>query len=403
MKLDWMKPLVGRSGPFATVHLDATRADTRSERELQDRWQGLRRDLVQQGAAEDVLAHLDEVVTEPTGVGGPHGRVLVATAEGVVLDRVLAVPPTRDEACWGAEPALLGAALATDGEVAHLLVAVDRSGADLTWSHGVTPGGAPDRTVEGGHDELRKVPTGGWSQRRFQSRAEDSWERNAAAVAAEVDRLVTERRPEVVVLTGDVRAVALVHEALGAAAKELVVELSGGSRADGVKEDVFADRVRDVLTAVRARRREGVLDRFRAERGRAGAAVTQLGDVVEALRRAQVSELVLDERTAQPGSPLADRTLWVGIDPLQIGLSRADLDALGVPEADQHELRADIALLDAAVGTDSGVTFADAGSVDLVDGIGALLRYEDASTPDESLLSMGGDTHRQGRHHDVAR
>ena len=27
MKLDWLKPLLGRTGPFTTVYIDATRSD----------------------------------------------------------------------------------------------------------------------------------------------------------------------------------------------------------------------------------------------------------------------------------------------------------------------------------------------------------------------------------------
>ncbi|WP_129336732.1 Vms1/Ankzf1 family peptidyl-tRNA hydrolase [Cellulomonas endophytica] len=404
MKLDWLKPLVRRPGPFVTVHIDATRADTRADREMRDRWQGLRRDLLEQGCDETVLANLDDRVAEATGVGGRHGRILVATTEGVLLDRVLPVPPARDEAVCASEPALLGAARAGEEEVPHLLVEVDRSGANLTWSYGTgVPGQDVETTVEGGHDELRKVPTGGWSQRRFQSRAEDSWERNAAAVAAEIDRIAGEKHPEAVLVTGDVRAVALVREAVNPTHKELLVELSGGSRAEGVKTDVFESRVKEALDVVRARRREAVLDVFRQERGRAGAAVTGLADVVDALRRAQVRELVLDEATTLPGSPLADRRLHVGPDPLQLGLSADDLASLGVQDGEGDELRADIALVDAAVGSDAGITFAETGSVELVDGVGAILRYEDASTPDESLLTMGGDTHRQGRHRAVAR
>ena len=50
MKLDWLKPLLGRPGPFTTVYIDATRADAAGETEVLDRWKGLRRDV------PDVLA-----------------------------------------------------------------------------------------------------------------------------------------------------------------------------------------------------------------------------------------------------------------------------------------------------------------------------------------------------------
>ena len=395
MKLDWLKPLLGRSGPFTTVYIDATRSDATGELEVLDRWKGLRRELERQGAPAAVLEEIEDTVTRPTRVGGPHGRVLIADADGVRVDRVLADPPVGGSATYGPVPALLAAARAADEAVTFLLVEVDRQGADLHWSDGTGRlAGGDHEVVEGDHDDLRKVKSGdGWRHDHSQNRAEDSWERNAEIVAADIDRQVVERRPELVILTGDVREVPLLHEKLGHRAKELVIEVPGGSRAEGVNRDAFTDRVNATLEAFRARRREAVLDHFRQEQGRGGAAVTQLGDVVEVLRRGQVADLVLGESIATPGSPIADRTLWVGPDPIQVALTRDELTAMGVDDG-ARELRADIALVRAALGQDAGLTFAVDGSVDLIDGVGAILRWTDSSTPHESVHSQSGDTGR---------
>jgi hypothetical protein len=83
----------------------------------------------------------------------------------------------------------------------------------------------------------------------------------------------------------------------------------------------------------------------------------------------------------------------VGPDPLQIALTRDELEAMGVDEG-ARELRADIALVRAALGQDAGLTFAVDGSVDLVDGVGAILRWTDSSTPSEAVLSQSGDAGR---------
>ena len=37
MKIDWLKPLLGHPGPFATVYIDATRANVRSLRQATGR------------------------------------------------------------------------------------------------------------------------------------------------------------------------------------------------------------------------------------------------------------------------------------------------------------------------------------------------------------------------------
>ena len=163
---------------------------------------------------------------------GPHGRVVVADAEGVVVDRVLSEPPAQSHAVFGPAPALLPAVRAADETVQLPARRVDRNGADLTGRAGGTvrtEGGPETETVEGGHDDVHKTREGGLD-RRSQTRAEDSWERNAEAVAAVLDRRVAERSPDLVVVTGDVRAVKLVCEALGQHARELVVEVAGGCR-----------------------------------------------------------------------------------------------------------------------------------------------------------------------------
>jgi len=412
MKLDSLKPLLHHDGPLTTVCLDVTRGDESSgDREVRNRWNGMRRSLEQAGAPAESIAVIEEVVLRPTHVAGPQGRYVVAAQGRVLWDQVLPEPPVRDEAFHDGAPSLVPAVAALDEAVRYLLVEVDRLGADLRWS-GVAEraedggeGAEPDRGhgrvehVEGGHDVLHKFGGGGWSHRRFQARVQDSWERNAEAVAAELDKVVAEQRPELVLITGDVRALPLVRAAVGHAVAELLVEVPGGSRADGVKGDVFAQRVGDILEQYRARRREAVVERLRESLGRGEGAVTSLDDLVEVLRKGQVAELVV-LRTAGGASVarLNERRLWTGPEPLQLGTRRADLAALGVPDGAARELRADVAVLRAVVAQDAGFTYAEEGSVDLVDGVGALLRWSDAATPHETAPSYTADRYRKGHH-----
>jgi hypothetical protein len=394
VELIWLKPLLGRPGPFVTVHLDATRADAAGDEEVAGRWRALRRDLERAGASAGVLDAVEERVTRPTGVHGPHGRVVVADASEVVVDRVLREPPAVSTAVLDAVPVLLPAARAADQSTRFLLVEIDRQGADLTWSDGTGPRGEAKEVVDGGHDVLHKVREGGgWGERRVQTRAEDSWERNAAVVAADLDKQVAERTPEIVLVTGDVRAVGLLRDAVGARVRELLVEVPGGSRADGVNAKAFKARVVEALDAHRARRRETVLDRFRTEQGRGGAAVTALEDVVTVLQRGQVAELLVDEAQTLPGAPLDGRTLWVGPEALQVATAAADLGALGV-EGEGRAMPAGVALLRAALGQDAGLTIVPEGAAELVDGVGAVLRWSDGSTPSEAVPTTSADQRR---------
>ncbi len=393
MDLHWLKPLLGRPSPFTTVYLDATRTGPTGEAESADRWRAVRRSLEREGASVDVLDAIAEVLSVPTGVRGPHGRVVVADADGVVVDRVLSEPPSQPHAVHGPAPALLPAVRAADETVDYLLVEVDRNGADLTWAAGGTvrrEGGPETESVEGGHDVVHKTREGGLD-RRSQTRAEDSWERNSEAVADVLDRRVAERGPDLVVITGDVRAVKLVCEALGQQAREITVEVQGGSRGEGVNQSAFAAKVDEALEQFRIRRRQGVLERFREAQGRGDGAVTALDDVIEVLRRGQVSELVLHVDALTSG--LADRSLWVGPEPLQLATSADDLSSIGVT-GDAREMDANVALVRAALGQDAGLTFAEDGAVDLVDGIGAVLRWSDESTPSEAVPTQSADQAR---------
>ncbi|MEE6280374.1 Vms1/Ankzf1 family peptidyl-tRNA hydrolase [Georgenia sunbinii] len=394
MQIDWLTNLIPDDDDVVTIAFDATTESELGAQTVLTRWRDLRRTLEARGASAQALDRVGEQVRVPTHVAGRHGRVIVGGRDGVVIDRVIDVPPPLDVAVVGV--CVTSLARIADRTVRYLLVEVDRHGADLTLQHSaaVEYGGDDDSTssVEGGHDVINKVRRAGMASRRLQARAEDSWERNAEAVAEEVDRIVTSRHAEIVLLTGDVRAVALVRDRLGAQAGPLVTVIEGGSRASGVHEDAFERKVEEALATFRARRREDVLDRFRQEEGRDGAATQGLADVVDALRRGQVAELILREDTTGPNSPLLGRTLWVGDDPLQIAADATDLASLGVTEP--REVPVGLATGRAAAEQGAGVTIVDEASVEIADGVGALLRWRDASTPGESVHTQSADTSR---------
>lgn len=390
MDLRWLKPLLGRPAPFVTVHLDATRADVAGDVDAAERWRSLRRGLERDGAPAAVLDAITELVSVPPSRRDPHGRLIVADAHGVIVDRVLADPPAASTAEVGPVPVLLPAARAADEEVRYLLVEVDRTGADLVDVCTAEPG--PDESsresVEGGHDDVHKTREGGLS-RRSQTRAEDSWERNAEAVAAAVDRRVRATKPELVTLTGDVRSVALVRESLGAEAAALVVEVPGGGRGEGVHREAFAAHVAQELTRLRTRRRRAVLDRYRQGHGRGDGAVSGLDGVVAALCRGQVAELLVQEDLLD--GRVREQTLRVGPEPLHLGRGDGDLDAMGVA-GERRSMSAGAALVRAALGQDAGVTIAD--GLELADGVGAVLRWSDGSTRGDGLLSQSADVGR---------
>ncbi|MFP3712852.1 hypothetical protein [Puerhibacterium sp. TATVAM-FAB25] len=407
MKIDWIKPLLGRPGPFATVYLDATRSADAADKDVVTRWNGVRRTLADQGAPAAVLDAVEDAALKRTRKHGAHGRVIIADDSGVLVDKPFRTPPAVSAGTWNHVPALLQAALAGEESVDVLKVAVDRTGADLMLLG--QRGWDEPRTFEMPHDDITMAAQGGSSHGNnsdrgstatVEARALDSWERNGAAVAREIERIVADERPELVVLTGDVRTVNMTRTALSRPVGEMTVEVQGGGRNAGVREDVFMENFEDALDSYRERRREVVLSELRQEQGREHAAVTSVEDVVAVLARGQVKDLVLSEDVVYdpalaPGSdggggPLGGRCLWVGPDPLHIAVSKDDLRDAGVTDGFE-ELPAAVAMVRAAVGQDAGLTFAPVGSVDLRDGVGATLRWVDDSTPHEVAASMSGD------------
>lgn len=390
MQLHWIKPLIGIPGPFVTVYLDATRGDESGYREVMNRWQGLRRSLKSQGAPEPTVELLEERVAEPTHASGPVGRFLIAKDAEVLVDRALETPPASDEAVYAGAPALRAAAAASDAHVNYFLVEVNRMGADVKTPDSKNPGAIPElyAQISGEHDVVHKVRGGGFHHSKLQSRAEDSWERNADHIAKRLDELVELDRPELLLLTGDVRAVNLVLERLGEAAHKLSVQLAGGGRSEGAEDEHFHERLNKAIMEFREKRRREVIARFEQEHGRDGEAVAGRSAVMQALQRGQVSELLLGGDGAQ--SPEPDARLWIGQSALAVAETEEEVRE---QSETAEELAADIALLRSAVGQDAGVTFVN-DDLELPDGVGALLRWRDAATPGDNVFSFSDDAQR---------
>ena len=392
MRLDDWQYLVRQPGPLATVSIDVSRDSPTDSREVRLRWQHLERELERDGAPTHVRDTLSEKVFEPTGEGGPTGRLVVVGSRPtavVLADVVLPVPPARDEAVWGPAPHLVPIVRATAAWTSHLLVVIDRTGADIEV-HSAMDDDAVHVEVDGDHNVLHKVSGGGWSHRRMQQRVEDSWDRNAGQVAERVEELVRRHRPSVVLLAGDVTSMATFLDQVGVAVRDRTVRLETGGRADGVSAQAMDAAVQSALRAYREGRRQQVVDRFTAAEGRQDDAVRGLADVVQVLRRGQVDELLLRDDAGSGRHPdgLRDAGLWVGPDPLLLARKEEELAALGVTV--RHRVRADVALVRAAVGCGAGVTLLTDDDPFVPDGVAAVLRWSDRSTPHDALPSMPG-------------
>lgn len=389
MRLDRWHALADSAGPFASLSLDVSRRDPSSQHELQLRWQQHERDLAAQGAPPRVLQALGSTALAPTGRGGEVGRlVIIAGQDGdgdaprTMLDMLLPNPPFREEAVWGPAPHLLPAVRALDAFTPYVLVKVDRAGADIEV-HSLPDGPVQPVEVQGDHDVLHKVPGGGWSHLRYQHRAEDSWERNATKVATALDDVVRRHAPSVVLIAGDEWAASALLDHGSGSLRERAVRLPTGGRAEGISTDEMFQAVQAALAEHRRKERAEIIDRYSRAEGRQEAAVQGFGAVVDALRRAQVEELLLRD---DPSSTL---TLWVGRSPLHLATDPDELATMGA----QHigRTRADSAFVWALLAARAGITLlADEDDLKITDGIAAVLRWSDPSTPRDAIPSMPG-------------
>jgi hypothetical protein len=353
--------LVAGAGPFLSLYLNTERAVENAGPLAQQRWKTARRGLEDRRVPGPLLDEIDRIVPEAHLEG--DCLAVIGGVEGILhVEHGPAVSP-RDEATWGGVPHLLPIIRWRQSEPPYAVVLIDRMGADL---FGIRRGSPQlHAEVEGDHDELRKVGPGGWSQHRYQQRAEDSWEQNAEQVASAVERLVVQVQPAFIAVAGDVRAATLLREALPKEIDELVHVIAGERPWDG-KGDPIPDEVNELLEQHVNERSEDVLARFREERGQRDKAVEGVRATARALAQAKVAVLLAAER------PDEDRTVWFGPDPALLATDEQELKALGV-DPPQQGPALDV-LARATLGTGAGIRLLDDGD-EPDEGVGALLRW----------------------------
>jgi len=369
MQLSFLRPLYDRPGPWCSVYLDASR-DTHDSRPAVDlRWRALKGHLLEQGADPVTVDTVEEVVRRHDPMPGDYGLAVFATRGRVVLTEYLSAPPLRDLATWALVPHTMPLVAQRGEQVAWVRVLADRTGADAV---AVSAGGVPRRAHVKGREsyQLRRVKPGGWSQSRYQRAAMEAWHHNAGDAAAATAELADKVGADVVVAAGDIRATGMIAAQLPERWQDVLVRTDAGARTGGADPAAMDDLTVQTIAEVADKRITAALDRFGMQED-VGAG---LDAVVAALQRNQVDTMLIVD------DPSADGELWIGPEPTEIATDPRQLEAMSV--ADPQRVRADAALLRALVGTDAELTvLAPEEAPELTDGVGAVLRYVDASTP----------------------
>ena len=359
-----LAPLFDQSGPFVSLYLHTPNEIENAAQRSELIWKNQRRELEEAGAPEAVLDEIGAVVPDAHLEG--QTLAVVANANGVLLEQHYAEPPSSELRRISALPSVGPLIEWWQKAAPHVIVIADRTGADII---AVERGGG-EEAVESVEDQnpndpdLRKSKPGGWSQRRYQQRAEDQWDRNAKQVADRVVELFNEIDARIVVVAGDERALEKLRGHLPPQVLDKVREIDGGRAADGGDDAMFDEAVRAVATAV-ASETVALLEKYKEEKGQGDRAAEGVARVLEALAAAQVDTLLIAD------DPDDSRTAYFGDLPNVVSLDAATVKAMGVDTPQEGRL-VDVCIR-AAFGTGAAVRIVPAHAVR--EGVGAILRF----------------------------
>lgn len=358
--------LFDEPGPFVSVYLHTPSAVENAAQRSELTWKNVRRELAGAGATEQTLAAIDPLIADARLQGDT--LAVIANADGVLFeDHHVLESPTRELWRIANLPSVGPLIEWRQMGAPHLIVLTDRTGADII---------AVDRFIEEANEavqdqnpsdpDLHKSKPGGWSQRRYQQRAEDLWDRNARQVADRVVELFDEIGARLIVAAGDVRAMEMLREHLPGRVLEFLEEVEGSRAVDGGKDDVAVEAARMVATAV-AEDTVALLQKFKEEKGQGDRAAEGMARVLEALAAAQVDTLLLAD------DPDDNRTAYYGDQPNTVALDAVTVKDMGADNPQEDRL-ADV-LIRAAWGTGAAVRIVPSSALRHGDGVAAILRF----------------------------
>lgn len=325
MDVAFLKALYDRPGPYASVYLSTDRASATAAHMIDLRWRELRGQLEEQGADSETLAAVDAVVGSDRGMASPHGQAIFAAGGEVLLREELSSPNITDRATFAGVPDVLPLLVQYPDIPAHILVLVDRKGADIEVH---TPVGVRERQeVNGADHPLTKVSSGEWNQSRYQRRAENTWDANLRGVAERVERTAASNHAAMIAASGDVRARTMLLEHLAPVWRPHAISLDGAGRGEGDDRERTRRAAAVAAAQVEEFERARITEQF--ERWLVdGGAVQGVAPVVEQLRSGMVDTLLLRYGASEMEAPL-----WWGPEPGQLALHPEEMTDVRAQQA----------------------------------------------------------------------
>jgi hypothetical protein len=315
---DDLKDITSQSDWFATIAIPAPSNLGDAQQRFELEWRNARRQLSDDWDADE-LDQLDELVG---GLRHSVGAALVVVhaRNGSTLIELLDEPVASTTVAEGPLPRWATVIESRQRVLPHVVVEADRVGADLTAFDGGEV--LSTKTVDGSTEHIHRGHPGGWSQRRFQQRAENTWEDNARDVADAVAALAREVDAELVAVAGDIRAQMFILESLPADVADISVRIDAGSPTG------IADEVVRLLSTKVAARVTAAAESVRAGLS-GGSASTDPDVIMDALRDGRVARLLVHD-DGGPGDPATDGARLV--DRAIVAALASDAEILVVPQ-----------------------------------------------------------------------
>ena len=342
-------------------------------------------------------AALERVQTALDGLDpAVQGVVIVAGGPEGVAEVIPSALPLPNRLLLGPTPALLDLVRLAEDGASYAVVAADQREAEIL----VVSAAAPDLQVSvQANSYPRKQMQGGWSQRRYQMRADERIEAFARTLAQEVRRLIeTGRAAHVVVAADEPMRSTLRHEFHQMVSERVVGDVA--VLLDTAPRTV-AEATRPVVEAAEREREQTAAQAVQDGAGPGGLAVAGAVETLTALQTGQVMTLVMnDDLRAAGWADFALGAYGVGDPPAAHPASGDVADLRPVPL--EQELVRLALMTDAEVeivrtmapvesveaggaGRERGRTVA-ARLLDDLGGVGAILRY--TLTGDRSTAEM---------------
>jgi Bacterial archaeo-eukaryotic release factor family 2 len=351
VELGFLRPLYDEMGDYVSVYLDTDRVHENAAEAITIRWRNAREQLAAVGASPASLDAVAEVIGDRDEVAA--GRAVIARAGAVTFTRALDVPPRREIARLAPLPHLMPLLAQHRPPIPHLRVSATRTGGGIVAIGGSGEGWRD--WVAGRQWPVHKTSVGGWSQDRYQRSAEETWDENAKALAAEVIAAAGRIGARHVIVGGDVRARSLLLDHLTKPLRESAVVVDEEVSADSQALAEAAGRALSQWADRDVRQR---FDDWRTHLAH-GRGVQGLAQTMAAFRDAQVSDLFLVD------DPSSTAAAWIGPAGNDLAASQQELLDWGVaaPVAD----RADAAIVRAIACTDAELHFLPADLADTGD------------------------------------